>query len=49
MFAQAPPPSPLELGEAPIGGGLFYLLILGIGYSLNSLYPSKKKLNSRKQ
>ena len=41
VAAQAPPPAPLEPPPAPLDGNLIYLLLAGIGYSVNKFYKLK--------
>lgn len=51
LLAQAPPPPPPDHGEsgnqpggnAPIGGGLFILLGLGVAYGGKKLYDLRKE------
>ena len=52
LFAQVPPPPPPDHnqsgnqpgGNAPISGGLFILIGLGVAYGSKKLYDLKEKL-----
>ena len=43
IFSQPPPPPP-STTAVPIEGGLFYLLVSGIAFTINQFKKNKKKL-----